>query len=839
MKKRLPPRAHHFWVRLQWSVYFGAFAGGLVILIQRYSTAHASAVTRSIVALFGTPMTAILPNAYRHWPLAVQTAIASFFGFLLGSYLLGPLWKWIYERIVARLDEAVVGDLPSPLPFDPLFGSGDHNVDSTEQPLPYRKLSGCHSAWEALVTHVHKGCPDGRHTLFGRPKDKEFIDLRWILLVGRPGTGKTRMAIEFLLEELGHRRELQKMSLLRRTAHRIAVRWRNTWPTAKRLHTDEWDVGWIRPSMISEGSGYEGRRDIHPDTLEAIKAWKPRRPTALLLDDPSRDNAGQSDVGHVIEALRNGQHSYRFPVRLIVVSQSVDIETDDSTFGGIVELDDTVRFTPDELLELANDPHVRSNWRDRQRGSGVMESRVSQLYQITDGNPMLVDMGFHDLLSGKSLDRVTAPDLIRERAKRVRKALTNAYGDKLTHRHWLTLASTTLAGGMDFAKPGDAILGRDQIEYAKVMKEIDEDLNTLRTCFSLSNRETLPILRPRCLSDAFVRLLFEDARNLNTREAQDRIRQEQLKAAHRAWRLSPVGMLATVSRTAANTDELGEAIRQGPPTLTSDNITFKLNPRLLAMAYVTAAAQQRVDQPTPSDMGVAGLNAAIERIRHLQGSEIWSLVSDIIALRNETKVPTKMRPTVPFICAIEAAYKAVRDTRIPLDTKDALEQFQGIFSKPYNGTIDAVIQLGFPHWYEHVSRLIEALAESFESRYITESDSDIELTKAVLWIEANRFYRVWFKNEKNVTTFIYTNELRRTCHRLEKVGTRFRTEDCRFDEFIAEAASAYCVRSAALSNKDECVQSRKKVLKLSELNPDNGRIQTALAQCDNAIAQHF
>jgi hypothetical protein len=84
--------------------------------------------------------------------------------------------------------------------------------------------------------------------------------------------------------------------------------WRHVAPWRNRAESDPWDVGLI---------GKYGERD-DLERIASLKTWQPRRPTLLILDDPPMGTSKEA-----IQALKDHQSQFWYPVRLLIVDQFV------------------------------------------------------------------------------------------------------------------------------------------------------------------------------------------------------------------------------------------------------------------------------------------------------------------------------------------------------------------------------------------------------------------------------------------------------------------------------------------------------------------------------------
>lgn len=551
-------------------------------------------------------------------------------------------------------DGVILRPIPPALAYDPLWPTILSQVrddrkkspELAEPALPW-VLAGPDSpcpagsrrnAWNLLSAFVREGSSDGRQKLLGRgkhgwlhPVDPGFLAFQWALVTGQPGSGKSRIAVEFL-RKLGRRDDLEKpiddphalavpcpLSWWRRRRllwgefsrrHVPWLRWRAS-DLEQDLYGDPWDIGWLR--QVPEGSG-DPYKDRKADSGIAgkIGAWKPRRPTALLLDDPLD---GEAEI--VIQSFSTNKYRYRFPVRLLIVSQSIPSglgvearslgkeviwKTDREDFSGVVvTIAERARLNKDEILSIAKRmPPPLRNWCE---GDERTSDHLKAIEEITRGNALLVELALRKMRFASSLNGVSAARLIEERADRIFKALKRGFQG--VDEHLPLLASYTLAGP-EFSGGARRTKAHGDLEAIKRRAG-------LRRCLNLAIGADIPAVRPETIGYAFVQLVLADP-NLNANR-------HQLLAD--AWKLSPKGVQAAVERAGARIDELGSLLRKDLDELlhSSRPPSPKPNPADMASAYVTASVRFLLGQPRPTSFSRDALARGLKWIDRMSPKE--------------------------------------------------------------------------------------------------------------------------------------------------------------------------------------------------------------------------
>ncbi len=263
--------------------------------------------------------------------------VAPFVAFLGGGWL---AWKarglvgWIADHVFPPFDTDLLRPIGKPGALDPLW-LPPLGKDQGMQPLSWvapPRDSPRRAVWAALIAFLSDSVGDGRFNVLGHPRTR-FERFRWTVLTGRPGAGKTRIATE--IARARAREDLIGRDDETRAERRRLARgawWRTAWPFAQRREAevpgirddspwhgaDPWDAGWVVAASERGGLRRSQNSRFDDTVLSYLKAWRPRRPTVLVLDDPRPD-----DASRVVDALLGGERRYRHPVRLIVVSQAL------------------------------------------------------------------------------------------------------------------------------------------------------------------------------------------------------------------------------------------------------------------------------------------------------------------------------------------------------------------------------------------------------------------------------------------------------------------------------------------------------------------------------------
>lgn len=604
---------------------------------------------------------------------------------LVASLLAGPIWavhfevfgsvfhrldwlSWLQERFLATYNSDVLAEVAPAKPLDPFWGSG------AEPALAWVRPSGARlAAWSALGRFAKRGATDGRMHWHGRPVvDGDYRDFafRWTVLVGASGIGKSRMALEFA-------RHLAKSELKESSKWRDRGRWlresseeyvRRVWPWATRHPAHPWDAGWIRPtqSFASTSVGSETALNIAGSHLKGLDAWRPRRPTLLLLDDPR-----PGDAEAVIGALERNHSAFRFPVRLLIVDQALplnlNIKLDSYAASGdlaptgelkgvstIVGFDGRVVFLePGSRLDERDVRFLAANlgltgWPWDPPQTPETAAVLARFVHALHGNPLLIELGLRQVQGDARIGSIDEDLLLEEQVGRItRIVLAMALGGAETERHHRALAAATLCGPLS----GEATTGVVFVNGKHPILDICGDLDpgVWRRLFNLSHDlpdDVIPPVRPETIGDAFVRhVLAHDCPLAGDVEG--------LIAA--AWRTNAAGILRTVSRLGGRTDKLGSALALGPPSdVAIDGVR-------LAMAYAANAILVSRDAWTARGGDAApALASFVERVGQLTASEVRQVSGELARIVESSSRLTVVRAWEGLVCISAATDRALQ-----------------------------------------------------------------------------------------------------------------------------------------------------------------------------------
>ncbi len=218
--------------------------------------------------------------------------------------------------------------------------------------------------------------------------------------------------------------------------------------------------------------------------------------------------------------------------------------------------------------------------------------------------------------------------------------------------------------------------------YRKFQKDNEKVRLRLRECLNLQDKDSLPAVRPEVLGYAFVRYVLQTVFEPTEKLHPDNVaafnverQTNQLDLVQGAWGLHPYGVRTALGRVGAVTDDLGRAIRVGPPE------GVDVDPVDLAKAYCKAAVQHSFGQPLPSDGCDAVLHVAIERLRALlpsQADETLSYLSGLMEVLGPFAYP---REEIGFACYVEALARATEDgSLLPQSIIKMTDRLQAVFS---------------------------------------------------------------------------------------------------------------------------------------------------------------
>ncbi len=269
-----------------------------------------------LIGLFSEKATKHISTVLDFAPHLVTFAIGGALCWLYGK----KTTELVYQHMFEEYDTRVLTRIRKPQPFDPLRGAV--GVDPNAVALPFVNNGGSarFSAFESLVAFA--GGKTERERGWWRPFPKPKAPFGWTVILGRSGTGKSRLAVE-VARYIGLRGTDAVRGDDGRPSFaswlRVQVFCRPPGPN------DPWDTGWLRPMVndrIDERRDYDGYEEevtLHTDRnwSKNLNDWRPARPTVLLLDDP-RD----ADAEYIITILEANAEYFAHSVRLIIVNQT-------------------------------------------------------------------------------------------------------------------------------------------------------------------------------------------------------------------------------------------------------------------------------------------------------------------------------------------------------------------------------------------------------------------------------------------------------------------------------------------------------------------------------------
>jgi hypothetical protein len=417
--------------------------------------------------------------------------------------------------------------------------------------LPFLKpdTGARRKVWTALQQLTSEDIGDGRTWLPWSTPDIPQ-PLLWMIILGRPGSGKSRMVQEFA-------RQLGQRALLGDPSKKWAGRWfslgawwrRIAW-FLKRRNDDPWDAGLLHNSSFSS---------------EALANWQPARPTLLWLDDPEPGAAEKW-----IATLAQQRTKWMHPVRLVICNQSMPEGLGHSigqSEARCREIEAVPNPIPPQLLTASarfNAVDIRQLVRgisesisDRQKREHLQQlwktENIDRLLAVTRGNPLLVELAIDWHRRHLKIADMSEDELLAERAQRVLTALAAAGVDGKNHQGRLALAAGTLVGPR-------APKGPIQKAFGKTLPVGEELRNLVPSDTDFDPKLELPAIRPEMIGDAVVRAIIAiDDPEGNAGEI--------VKAGFKA---SPGGWLRAVERCGRKADELGRALDKKQPIEAGD-----------------------------------------------------------------------------------------------------------------------------------------------------------------------------------------------------------------------------------------------------------------------------
>lgn len=416
--------------------------------------------------------------------------------------------------------------------------------------------------WQELIDWVHQGALPSANGDIARP-------FSWALMVGRPGSGKSRTADELA-------RHLARRDLFGDAAN-AGVSWKGAWrhrlfalgaawrrARRKPRLGDPWDAG--RPAHRSQGSGVE-LLQASQSFERHFESWRPRAPTLILFEDPRAEEAAAL-VNWLArkaapQSAEQPELAYKFAVRLLVVNQSLpgDLQLQPLArgrwgsglphlHGGPWVVDENNYFTWPEWLELKRSCFQAED----RRPLAVAQADFVRLTRL--GHPLLTEALLGWLLAQPSdatplLDAGLTPErLLDERAERVMRALQAA--DVKTHPQWMLLATASLLGGMPWPETGG---------------EAGLLPGTLQRVFPNEDvQRQIPAVRPDLIGHAFAELVVRLSPHAGVlHEAMPEVQRQTATAmAQWAWQSDPYSVLNALTKLAGRNPSSGSSSSGGP-----------------------------------------------------------------------------------------------------------------------------------------------------------------------------------------------------------------------------------------------------------------------------------
>ena len=456
----------------------------------------------------------------------------------------------IFDAFFAEPDLSFLTPIQRPKAFDPLrgvFGDDKYKISPLKW-LPGKNTSR-EAAFEKILDFAQK---NDAKVLRGR---KTRVPFKMLLIVGPLSSGKSRLAME-AARKLARRDVWGGDAADKKKLAMAGVGLRSLWPRTYR-DDDPWDAWWLAgPSSFDEEdengpyTSWEHRKQMREDPwMEKLKAWRPRRPTIFLLDDPL-----PGDAHAVANALHGNEALYRHPVRLMIVSPMPPDRLENKSSA--IRKAKTIILSGDNSF-TEGDIRVAGGILGNDRNPLWRKEAVAYLHSITKGNPLLVEIALDMLRRGRdqgqmpSVVDLTRERLLTDRVERWREALKSR-GISRKQEH--ALAAATLAASAKQARLR-RFLGEDARIDEDVVRELFPGMKAENKGFEI------PPLRPIMIGDAFVRNIIEehcDKESVGTRLS------EADKVIAAAWHANPLGMITSIERLSAVDDVLGGLITKDP-----------------------------------------------------------------------------------------------------------------------------------------------------------------------------------------------------------------------------------------------------------------------------------
>jgi len=556
---------------------------------------------------------AVVEERYAEFPLLVACLIGAVAAWLV-------VGKWIpriHARFLLPFDTELLNELGPPPPFHPPRGINTDNTAPLRWTLP---ASGQrYDVFQALVDFAKKGSV-GRWKGTKRSPIEDVFD--YTFLLGSSGTGKSRLALQVALR-LALRPDSGAMTAPTRLA-RLSAWWRLQIRLQRARSADPWDVGLLRPELTRPN---QDEKERHTAFSEELAAWRPRRATFIILDNPVLGTSALS-----INLLQKSAKDFLHPVRLLIVNQTVPLEAIiDTSAKGWTEVP---RLHPKHEPQILSGESFFSPKEVQKFDTGkllTIERLLTRFMRVTRGNPLLVEFGLQALLWGQETEDLSKAKLLTDRVTQIREALKQAdFGSDVQLR---AIATATIAGGVPGGMAlsgvtGEAALKSVVTEAFPLEFDSPRELSRLWPTAGPHLRNYLPPIRPEIIGDIFAAKVLE--------ESSDADRQKIITTA---WRANPLGTLRTALRVAGADDVLGRLIDSEPTNLPGIDSTE------VTLAFVRAALFLPHTVTAESDEAISIrrlLTTTCRRVATLCKADALGLVDRLLDMENTDQGATKV-----------------------------------------------------------------------------------------------------------------------------------------------------------------------------------------------------
>lgn len=532
--------------------------------------------------------------AWLQWPaddalLSKQLSRMPAMQFLAVLLLSAPfMWRWAAGRITFHLlslpDATVLRPLPKATGIMPWVMPESPDLRAALQHL---------QAW--LSAQDKAAGPSRWWRPWARPRLAPVLSVRMVL--GPNGIGKTQTVLEL----------------------------------AKRTGAGgRWDVGELMPGhAVAPAHGIDpavpGRSS--PLALQALRSWRPRKPTLMVLDEP-----GIGVTQTVLDALAEQASQYWYPVCLLVVDQVLPADCLAYMLGqaeaapGAALADRAVHRLGDVRLTLSDVLHISTSYqRLLHPGPTAMPNLKTnedlwRFMQLTGGEPLVValgiaELGAHPAMSVSGWAAASAPHQVESGlqalpAEQLRHRVIEARAHDLIDA-WNgaqpttdatallidAVAAASLVGGLSLSGPMQAHVASANIDPRDLAQRFPDALQ----------RGLLPGFGMPIVQDAALAAWL----------------QRSIAPAHRAQRIVDLAWAESPARAAR-----AGLRRPGlPPVLRQcllDRLAATPPSAELLVEWMRAAAQDLVP--------LATCRAAITRLPADQWAAAWSLATSVLHL---------------------------------------------------------------------------------------------------------------------------------------------------------------------------------------------------------------